>query len=779
MSGMSKIWLPLYFRNGGWWTCLLLAATAGRLEAQSDQLVYTDARQNGWNNWSWATVNFNNAAPVHSGADSISVSSTSYQALYLQHAAQNGSFFTNLTFWVNGGAGGQTITVQATRNGAAQTAVALSPLPANAWRQETVSLASLGVATATDFDGFWLQVQSSGLAPTFYVDDITLIAGTNSAVTNASVIITIDAQANRHPISPLIYGTAFASSNALADLNFTLNRSGGNSETRYNWQLNAHNHAADWYFESLDDGSATPAASSDDFVANSKSGGAQPILTIPMIGWLPRLGPERQRLASFSIAKYGLQADHDGQWFPDAGNGVVTNSTADITGNDPNDANFLANSTFQRAFMQHVTNRWNLSTNGGVRYYCMDNEHTLWNSTHRDVHPVGTTMEEIRDDIFDYAGMVKSLDPSALILAPEEWGWPGYLYSGYDQQLSPSLDYNPANYPDRAAHGGMDYMPWLLDQMHQHEISTHQRLLDYFTLHIYPQGNGQGAYEYGNDVSTTAQRLRNRSTRQLWDTNYLDPSWINSVIKLIPRMKDWVANYYPGTKIGITEYNWGAENHINGATAQADILGIFGRENLDLATRWTIPDPSTPTYKAMKIYRNYDGQKSGFGDISVADTGPNPDDLSSFAAVRSTDGALTIMAINKQIGVGANANFSVNNFLPDGRAQVWQLTAANTISHLSDIAFTGNTFSNTLPAQSITLLVIPPGTPPKLRTAGAAGGNFSFWLDGIADQNYVILSSTNLLNWQVFQTNYLATSSLKITLPANDTARFYRAQWLP
>ena len=79
---------------------------------------------------------------------------------------------------------------------------------------------------------------------------------------------------------------------------------------------------------------------------------------------------------------------------------------------------------------------------------------------------------------------------------------------------------------------------------------------------------------------------------------------------LIPRMKNWVASYYPGTKIGITEYNWGAEGHINGATAQADILGIFGREGLDLATRWTTPAAARPLYKAMKMFRNYDGNKS-------------------------------------------------------------------------------------------------------------------------------------------------------------------------
>ena len=93
--------------------------------------------------------------------------------------------------------------------------------------------------------------------------------------------------------------------------------------------------------------------------------------------------------------------------------------------------------------------------------------------------------------------------------------------------------------------------------------------------------------------------------------------------------------YYPGTPIGITEYNWGAENHINGATTQADIYGIFGREGLDMGARWTTPATTTPTYKAMKMYRNYDGNRSTFGDTSVRATSTaNADNLSVFAAER-------------------------------------------------------------------------------------------------------------------------------------------------
>src|SRR5204863_8529155 len=140
--------------------------------------------------------------------------------------------------------------------------------------------------------------------------------------------------------------------------------------------------------------------------------------------------------------------------------------------------------------------------------------------------------------------------------------------------------------------------------------------------------------KYSNDVTSAMQLRRNRSTRSLWDPNYVDETWINDKVKLIPRLRGWAnANYYADTPIGITEYNWGAEGSINGATAQADIYGIFGREGLDIGARWTTPDTTTPTYKAMKMYRNYDANGSGFGETSVQATSTsNADNLAVFAA---------------------------------------------------------------------------------------------------------------------------------------------------
>ncbi len=152
-----------------------------------------------------------------------------------------------------------------------------------------------------------------------------------------------------------------------------------------------------------------------------------------MAGWVAKLGTNRGKLASYSIAKYGAQTDRDWQWFPDAGNGILT-SGQPITWNDPNDASVPADFVFQQGWVQHLTGKWGTAGNGGVRYYILDNEPSIWHSTHRDIHPVGATMVEVRDKILDYAAMIKTIDPGALVIGPEEWGWSGYLFSGYDQQ---------------------------------------------------------------------------------------------------------------------------------------------------------------------------------------------------------------------------------------------------------------------------------------------------------------------------------------------------------
>ena len=568
------------------------------------------------------------------------------------------------------------------------------------------------------------------------------LAASPARAQNPAVPVNIDAAAQRHPISDGIYGVASADSATLADLNSPLNRLGGNNTSRYNWQINADNRGQDWYFESVPYNSSVAGEVGDTFFTQSRAAGAQAMLTIPMVGWVARLGPSRTKLASFGIALYGAQTGNDWQWFPDAGNGVLTNG-AYVTGNNPTDANVPADGAFQQGYMQHLVSRWGTAASGGLQYYILDNEPSIWHSTHRDVHPVGATMDEMKAKLVDYAGRVKSVDPSALVVAPEEWGWSGYLYSGYDQQWAPDHGWS---FPDRVAHGGWDYLPWLLDQLRQAGSTAGQRLLDVFSVHYYPQGG-----EYSDDVSAAMQLRRNRSTRSLWDPAYVDETWIADTVRLVPRLKSWVDTYYPGTRTAITEYNWGAEGHINGATTQGDILGILGREGLDMATRWTTPDASTPTYKAMKLYRNYDGAGSHFGETSVQAAVANPDNVAAFAAERAGDGNLTIVVISKYLSGNTTATISLAHFSSAGTAQAWQLTSANTIARLSDVSFSGGTFVATLPPQSLTLFVVPPTTLATLSVgdtsvtegnSGTVNAVFNVTLSVAASQTVTVGYST-------------------------------------
>jgi hypothetical protein len=558
-----------------------------------------------------------------------------------------------------------------------------------------------------------------------------ILAGLAAVLTGETpVTVSVDVSADRHPINPLVYGVAYGDAATLSDLNCPINRLGGNNTSRYNWQVNADNRGADWYFESIPFAD-TPGEVGDTFVSQSRAGGAEPMLTVPMIGWVAKVGPGRTKLASFSIAKYGAQQGNDWQWYPDAGNGVHAGG-GNVTGNAKTDASVLVDAAFQKSWVAHLVGAWGAAAGGGVKYYLLDNEPSIWFSTHRDVFPTGPTMEEIRDKAIDYASRIKEADAGATVVGPEEWGWSGYLFSGYDQQYGGLHGWG--SLPDRAAHGNRDYLPWLLDELRRDGIRKGRRLLDVFSVHYYPQGG-----EFSNDTSASMQQRRNRSTRSLWDPSYVDETWIADTVRLVPRLKSWVAASYPFTRTAVTEYNWGAEGHINGATAQADVLGIFGREGLDIATRWTTPDSATPTYKAIRIYRNYDGAKSAFGDVSVRASAPDPDTLSAFAALRTSDAALTVMVIHKRSSDAAALTLDVSGFAAGPAAQVWQLTSANTIAHLADVPVSGSSLSATLPAQSVTLFVVPAagllltsispasgpsegGTPITLRGAGFVGG---------------------------------------------------------
>lgn len=610
---------------------------------------------------------------------------------------------------------------------------------------------------------------------------VALVCATALFADNPPVTVNVNNAANRHPIDPRIYGAAWATSAEITSLGLTLNRWGGNAMSRYNWVFSTANRCKDYYFYNIPDSvsGGHPAGwnSADDFISLTRNAGAQPVMTIPMLALLPKDATKR---CSFPQSLFPGQEEYStfepitcGNGRTDEGNGMVGDGPRILGVADPNNISTSYPLSHQGDWVQHMITTWGNAAAGGMRYYSLDNEPGLWSFDHWDAHPSGTTYDEVWAKMSELGAIIRAKDAGAVITGGEEWGWSGYFQSG--------LDMENGDGGDAAAHGGEAYYDWLLDQFHQYEIAHGTRILDVFTAHFYPQ---KGEFWSGR-VDAEMQELRNRSTRSLWDPNYVDESWIGDTevggakVRLIPRLKEWVANHYPGTLVGITEYNWGDIDHINGATTQADILGIFGREALDVGVRWEAPGVNTFEGSAFKIYRNYDGGGAKFGDTSVSASGPNPDDVAVFASQRSSDNALTIMLIAKTLTGNTPATVNLAGFSPAGSVQRWQITSASrNIVHLTDLAIVTPSVSLTLPAQSITLLVIPqavmPAPPTITATASSTSQVALSWTAVAGAVNYEVQRSFNNGGFSTLTTT-AATSANDSGLAAN-TSYLYKVR---
>jgi len=543
---------------------------------------------------------------------------------------------------------------------------------------------------------------------------------------NPATSVSVDASANRHPINPNIYGVGmFMDSNDnvlpadLAAVNAPIHRFGGDLNSTYNWQQDAWNLSHDWYWESyLLSSPLAQGGLADSFILNTRAAnvGSEPAITIPMLGYIAKAGPNATTgaasLWSYSIAKYGAQTGAD-PWQPDAGNGISAATGQPILTNDPAIAYVPNSVAIQQGWLQHLLAKWGTSTTStGVKYYILDNEPSIWSGTHQDVHPKPETYDELYNAIVAYAGAIRAADPNAKIIGPEEWSWWAMWESGHDQANGTGAG------SDYATHNNTYYYPWLLQQLYKYRQTTGIKLIDVLSVHCY------NAIPGGGDDAAT-QKQRNQQTRMLWDPTFVDSGdWQtgsglnNGVEEYIPLMKSWVNQYYPGLEIGCTEYNWGDDAALNGATTQADVLGIYGAYGFDMAAIYGVP--AYPTFLSFQIYRNYDGKLSTFGDTSVPATVANPDNLSSFAALRSQDGALTVMVINKQTG-STPVTISLANFASTGTAQVYQISSATQtkIDQLANVTVANNAIGATVPSQSITLFVIPAGAVTSKPTAPA------------------------------------------------------------
>ena len=491
----------------------------------------------------------------------------------------------------------------------------------------------------------------------------------------------------RVAISPLIYGVNFGAD--VARDRPRVQRAGGNRLTAYNWENNASNAGSDYCFQNdatFGGPGSPPAAAYRGLLDDARARSTAAVITVPIVDF--------------------VAADHDdrgdGGQGPPACVGDVRNSGANYL-----DTRFVANvarkgapfattpdlgdgRVAQDEAIDFVRRTW-----GDVQVLVsLDNEPDLWTSTHARVHPQALTYAELVERTTRFAAAVKDAWPAA-----ETLGFVSYGYAGYTTLQ---------NAPDA---GGRRFIPFFLEQLRAADATAGRRLVDYLDLHWYPEARGDGVRISDVDGAAGAA-ARVQAPRSLWDPSYAEDSWIvNDVlhqpIALIPSLRADIADHHPGTKLSFTEWNYGGGDHISGALATADVLGVFGREQVGLATIWLLrPTPREQfTLAGLRVYTNFDGAGGGFGATSVSATTSDVERITAYAS--DDAGARQVVVLINKAAAPVTAGVRIAAPRAYTTADRWVLDGDGaTIDAAAAVApVAQNAFSVELPASSVTILV--------------------------------------------------------------------------
>ncbi|MES2810455.1 MAG: glycoside hydrolase family 44 protein, partial [Bacteroidota bacterium] len=507
------------------------------------------------------------------------------------------------------------------------------------------------------------------------------------------VTFTINTAQERKPISPLIYGTNDNYNKG------TAKRMGGNRVTNYNWESNASNAGRDWFHSSdnyvpwergvPENEYDVPGAALKYFHNTSLQQNAYSLITLPMAKYVTGDKNGSVTLEQKAPSNRWKYIRHK-KGSPYS----LTPNLADDTVYTDEEVNFL------------IHNFGKSNTPTGVKAYQLDNEPGIWFETHSrmwgtDHLPVDFLMKSS----YEVAAMVKKQDPTAEIFGPASWG----VSEFEDLQGAPDWhDLNQGKY--------RNFISYYLANMKakQEADANKTRLLDVLTLHWYPQGRRDGYSPFDNGTDYFTNKARMEMTRSLWDPTYIEPTWIgedavkvDQFLPFIPKMQSTIAQHYPGTKFAITEYSYMGLGHPSGGIAQADALGIFGKQGMYFASYW---GAVIDYIKAgFDIYRDYDGKGGTFGDISIKSSTNDIDVSSVHASVESADESRThIVAMNKSQDEAITASFDITADKVYKGARVWAFDGnGSKLRQLKNVrVITDNKFEYVIPPLTVCHLVL-------------------------------------------------------------------------
>ena len=465
--------------------------------------------------------------------------------------------------------------------------------------------------------------------------------GISFAASVSQVSVTIDTNAERAAISPYIYGGNWE----FNDAKLTAKRLGGNRMTGYNWENNFSNAGSDWQHSSdtfAVSNANIPEAkwnipgivASDFHEKNQAAGEDYSLVTLQAAGYVS--ADKNGTVAAADVAPSARWKEV--KFTKDA----PLSTTPDLTDDY----------VYMDEYVNFLVNKYgNASTATGVKGYAIDNEPALWVGTHPRIHPVQPTCAEIIEKNVNLAKAVKGVDPYA-----ETFGLVAYGFAEYNT-FQDAVDWNSLK-------GGYNwFLDYYLDSMKKASDTEGKRLIDVLDLHWYPEAQGGGErITFGEKITNTeCNKARLQAPRTLWDSTYLENSWIatycSDKLPLLPNVQKSIDTYNPGTKLAFTEYSFGGDEHITGGIAQADVLGIFGKYGVYVANIW---GGGSYTAAGFNIFTNYDGNGSTYGDTKVKAETSDDENSSVYASVDANDDSkLHVIMINKNYDAPIDVNFDI------------------------------------------------------------------------------------------------------------------------
>ncbi|MFZ6029050.1 MAG: glycoside hydrolase family 44 protein [Chloroflexota bacterium] len=514
------------------------------------------------------------------------------------------------------------------------------------------------------------------------------------------VHFTVDTGQERAPISPYIYGT---NQDMAGDEAWTARRFGGNRTTGYNWENNASNAGSDWKHVNDDwlcQATGTSAADCNlpggivrHFHEQTLAMGADySLITLQLAGYVSR---DTDGEVLFKETAPSVR------WVPV----VYAKDTPFAFPPDQND-----DAVYMDEEVAYLVSQFGAAdTPTGVRGYSLDNEPGLWSSTHLYLHPKPATCAELVERSASLSQAVKNVDPAAEIFGPALYGAWAYI------TLQDAPDWGTI----RHEQGYAWFLDYYLDRMHQASDVAGVRLLDVLDVHWYPEARGDGKrIVFGEAGGPAVQAARMQAPRTLWDPTYEEDSWLatwnGTFFPLLPRLQQAVDEYYPGTRLAITEWSYGGGDHVSGGIATADALGIFGKYGVYFASQWQVGEVTDYYSAAYRLYRNYDGQKSAFGSIHTfagTDDIVNSSIYASLADENEAQGSLHLIVLNKNLDQPMQSEFVINSTMAYTHGEAWSF--GPTTAKITPMPFPGGTiqanrFSYTIPASTAVHIILRP-----------------------------------------------------------------------